>query len=186
MQKTEGGINQPPMLLLGHVFKEQNVLLLPRRNSMRKKHGILITCLLLLILCCTGCEQLMMKQDRITVNIMVAVPISVIDARNAPVEASVVDGVKVLIEILRDGKDRLVFERIVQNGVCQATGSFELTQGQVITSTATLQTGYGEYQPVAPGTVTLTWETVNSSKNYGGVYNWYPTITLQMKEKNSG
>ena len=143
----------------------------------------MIPCVLLLMFCCAGCEQLMMKPDKVAVNIMVAVSMNVVDANNRPVEANVVDGVKVTIEILRNGKDRLVFDRVVQNGACQATGNFELSQGQFITCTAMLQSGYGIYQPVAPGTVTLTWETVNASKNYGGVYNWYPTITLQMKEQ---
>jgi hypothetical protein len=144
---------------------------------------ILLPCVLLLTFCCAGCEQLMMKQDKVTVNIMLAVSMNVVDADNKPVEASVVDGVKVTIEIFRNGKDRLVFDRVVQNGACQATGNFELSDGQFITCTATLQSGYGTYQPVAPGSVSLTWETVNASKNYGGIYNWYPTIILQMKSQ---
>ncbi|MBN1861267.1 MAG: hypothetical protein JW840_07395 [Candidatus Thermoplasmatota archaeon] len=150
---------------------------------MRRQLRIIIPCVLLLIFCCAGCEQLMMKQDKVTVNIMLAVSMNVLDADNRPVEASVVDGVKVTTEIQRNGKDRLVFDRVVQNGACQATASFEISQGQFITCTATLQSGYGDYQPVTPGTVTLTWETVNASKNYGGIYNWYPTITLQMKSE---
>jgi len=122
-----------------------------------------------------------MKQDRISVNIMVAVNIQFLDVDNNVVQKTT-DGLKVNIEIVKNGRDRLVFERIMQNGLCQATGDFELTEGSYIECNASIKDENRLYHQVFPGYAKLTWDTVNSSTNFGGVYNWYPKILITVKE----
>jgi hypothetical protein len=122
-----------------------------------------------------------MKQDRVSVNIMVAVNIQFLDAEQHPIQKNT-DGMTVTIFIKRNNKDQLVFERIMQNGLCQATGDFTLTPGQYIECTAHLKDENHLYTQIFPGNAKLMWETVNSTTNYGGVYNWYPKITILLQE----
>jgi hypothetical protein len=140
--------------------------------------GIGLFCLFVWL---SGCETLETQPDRITVNVMTSIRVILLDEQNNQIENSV-DGVSVTIEIIKDRKDRLVFQRIVQNGLCQATASFVLSKGQFIECTATIQEGYQGFHPVAPGVATLAWETAIASVNMGGVYNWYPEILLHMKQ----
>jgi len=136
---------------------------------------------LLIAVCLSGCDQLIMKQDQVTVNIMVAVNIQFLDAEQHPIQKNT-DGMTVTIFITRNNKDQLVFERIMQNELCQATGDFTLTPGQSIECTAHLKDENHLYNQIFPGYAELTWETVNSTTNYGGVYNWYPKITILLQE----
>ena len=137
--------------------------------------------LLVLTLCFSGCDQLIMKPDHISVNIMVAVNIQFLDANNNIIQKNT-DGLTVTIYILKNGQDRLVFERIMQNGLCQATGDFSLSKGNFIECTADIKDENNVYDQVFQGYAKLTWETVSASTNFGGVYNWYPKITLTLKE----
>ncbi|MCX6671743.1 MAG: hypothetical protein NTX92_07475 [Euryarchaeota archaeon] len=136
---------------------------------------------LFLTLCFSGCDQLIMKPDHISVNIMVAVNIQFLDANNNIIQKNT-DGLTVTIYILKNGQDRLVFERIMQNGLCQATGDFSLSKGNFIECTADIKDENNVYDQVFQGYAKLTWETVSASTNFGGVYNWYPKITLTLKE----
>jgi hypothetical protein len=122
-----------------------------------------------------------MKPDHISVNIMVAVNIQFLDANNNIIQKNT-DGLTVTIYILKNGQDRLVFERIMQNGLCQATGDFSLSKGNFIECTADIKDENNVYDQVFQGYAKLTWETVSASTNFGGVYNWYPKITLTLKE----
>ena len=137
--------------------------------------------LLILTLCFSGCDQLIMKPDHISVNIMVAVNIQFLDANNNIIQKNT-DGLAVTIYILKNGQDRLVFERIMQNGLCQATGDFSLSKGNFIECTVDIKDENNVYDQVFQGYAKLTWETVSASTNFGGVYNWYPKITLTLKE----
>lgn len=137
--------------------------------------------LLFLTLCFSGCDQLIMKPDHISVNIMVAISIQFLDEHQTLITKNT-DGMTVSIEITRDGKDRLVFERIMQNGLCQATGDFELSKNQFIECTANIKDENHQYTQAFQGYAKLNWDTVNSSTNYGGVYNWYPKITVILNE----
>ncbi len=112
---------------------------------------------------------------------MVAVQIQILDANNNILQKST-DGLIVIIEIMKNGQDRLVFERIMQNGLCQATGDFELSKSDSIECTANIKDQQGNYHQVSQGYDKLTWDTVNASSNFGGVYNWYPKITITLKE----
>jgi hypothetical protein len=140
--------------------------------------GIVLLCLIVWF---SGCEKLITKPDAITVNVMTAVWVSLIDEQNNPIQKDV-DAVAVIIEITKNKKDRLVFERIIQNNLCQATASFVLSEGHFIECTATVQGGYQGFYPVAPGVATLSWETAIASVNMGGVYNWHPDIFIYMKQ----
>jgi hypothetical protein len=137
--------------------------------------------LLVLTLCFSGCDQLIMKPDHISINIMVAVNIQFLDANNNIIQKNT-DGLTVTIYILKNGQDRLVFERIMQNGLCQATGDFSLSKGNFIECTADIKDENNVYDQVFQGYAKLTWETVSASTNFGGVYNWYPKITITLKE----
>jgi hypothetical protein len=147
---------------------------------MRKQLAIMGICVLSITLCFSGCEKIGMKSDHITVNIMAAVFVKIVDANNTIMNISV-DGISVTIKMIKNGADQLAFERIVQNGLCQATGVFDLYKDQFIECNATVQSGYNNYYPVGPGSAMLTWETVNGSANSGNMYNWYPHIFLYMK-----
>lgn len=148
---------------------------------MRKQTITIVVSLFFLILCCSGCEQLIIKPDHISVNIMVAVNIVFLDANNNIIQKNT-DAVTVIIIIQKNGRDRLVFERMMQNELCQATGDFELSDGNYIECTASIKDENHVYNQVFQGYAKLTWETVNASTNFGGVYNWYPKITITLKE----
>jgi hypothetical protein len=149
---------------------------------MRKQLAIMGIGVLLIALCLSGCDQLLStKPDHITVNTMATVSVNLVDANNNILNISA-DGVSVTIIMTRNGDNQLAFERIVQNRQCQATGVIVLSKGQYIECTATVQSGYNDYYPVAPGYAKLTWDTVNASTNIGGMYSWYPDITIQMKK----
>jgi hypothetical protein len=148
---------------------------------MRKQMGIVGIGVLLITLCFSGCDELGTKPDSVTVNAMAAVYVKMVDADNKEMTISV-DGISVFIEMTKQGRDRLIFDRIVQGGLCQATGSFELSKGEWINCTATVQGGYQGYYPVTPATALLTWDTVNASTNFGAMYQWYPKLTITMKK----
>jgi hypothetical protein len=152
---------------------------------MRKPWVMIGTCFLLISLCISGCDQLLnTKPNHITVNVMVAVYVTMLDAQNNIVNIST-DGIPVTIIMTKNGGDQLVFQRIMQGGLCQATGVIDLSRGQYIECNATVQGGYNNYYPVAPGFVKLSWDTVNASTNYGDMYSWYPHLTIQMKQQSS-
>jgi hypothetical protein len=148
---------------------------------MQKLAGVMGVGLLLISLCCSGCEELQMKSDHVTVNVMAAISVKVVDADNRELNVNV-DGMSVFIEMTKQGRDRLVFDRIIQAGLCQATGTFEMTKGQWINCTATVQGSYMGYYAVAPVTAMLSWDTVNASVNFGAMYHWYPELTITMKK----
>lgn len=150
---------------------------------MKKQRVMIIgTCFLLISLSVSGCDQLLSpKQSQITVNVMVAVYVTMLDAHNTVVNIST-DGIPVTIIMTKNGGDQLVYQRIMQRGLCQATGVMDLLKGQYIECNATVQGGYDNYYPVASGYAKLTWDTVNASTNFGDMYSWYPHITIQMKQ----
>ena len=140
--------------------------------------------MLFLTLCFSGCEEIGMKPDSVTVNVMAAVYVKMVDAENKEMTISV-DGISVFIEMMKQGRDRLVFDRIVQGGLCQATGSYTLSKGEWINCTATVQGSYMGFYPVAPASALLSWDTVNASVNFGGMYHWYPEMIITMKKGSS-
>ena len=148
---------------------------------MRKLVGMVGIGVLLFMLCFSGCEELGTKPDSVTVNAMAAAFVKLVDANNTMMNISV-DGISVSFEMTKQGGDRLVFDRIVQGGLCQATGSYVLSKGEWINCTATVQGGYQGYYPVTPATALLTWDTVNASTNFGAMYHWYPELTITMKK----
>jgi hypothetical protein len=150
---------------------------------MRKQLAILGTSVLLLTISCSGCDQLINKPNRITVNIMAAVYVNAVDAAYRNVSVSV-DGITVTIFMTRNGGNRLAFDRIVQNGLCQATGVQVFSEGETIEVTAIVQGNYSGYHPVAPGTARLEWETASASVNIGGMYDWYPHIFIKMQKES--
>ena len=151
-------------------------------NRMKKQKVMIGIFLVLMSLCISGCDQLLGNHpDHVTVNVMVAVYITMIDAHNQVVDIKT-NGLPVTIFMTKNGGDQRVFERIMQGGLCQATGVIELSKGQYIECNVTCKSGYDNFYQVAPGYAKLTWDTVNSSTNFGDMYNWYPHITIQMKQ----
>jgi len=151
-------------------------------NRMKKHMMMLGIFLVLMSLYVSGCDQLLSKHpDHITVNVMVAVYITMLDAHQNIVNISP-NGLAVTIIMTKNGGDQLVFERIMQGGLCQATGVIQLSKNQYIECNATVKGSYDNYYPVASGYVKLTWDMVNASTNYGDMYSWYPHITIQMQQ----
>ncbi|MCX6660979.1 MAG: hypothetical protein NTY91_00335 [Euryarchaeota archaeon] len=124
---------------------------------------------------------MIIKPDHFSINIMVAVNMQFLDANNNIIQKNT-DGMIVTIKIIKNGQDQLVFERIMQIGLCQATGDFELSDGQYIECTANIKDENHLYHQAFQGYAKLTWETVNAATNFGGVYNWYPKITVILNE----
>jgi hypothetical protein len=152
-------------------------------KGMKKQWMIIGTCALLVSMGLSGCDQLLStKPNHVTVNVMVAVYVTMLDEHNNIVNIST-NGIPVTIIMTKNGGDQLVFQRIVQGGLCQATGVIDLSKGQYIECNATVQGGYDNYYPVAPGYAKLTWDTVNASTNYGDMYSWYPHLTIDMKQQ---
>jgi hypothetical protein len=151
---------------------------------MRKHLVIMLTCVLFLTLCYSGCEQFLTKSDHVEVNVMLTVSINAVDENYNPVNISLW-GQLVKIEVLKNAQYRLLFDRYVQNGSCQASCSYTLNQGESIKCLATLPNGFNNYYPVNTGNVTLTWETAHANINSGGVYNWCPYITIIMMRNST-
>jgi hypothetical protein len=112
---------------------------------------------------------------------MVAVSIQYVDVHNALIQKNT-DGMPITIVITRNGQNQLVFERIMQNGLCQATGDFELSEGSYIECTANVKNDNQIYTQITQGYAKLVWETVNASTNFAGVYNWYPKLIILLQE----
>lgn len=148
---------------------------------MRRWFGIALICLLFVTLCFSGCDDLGTKPDSVTVNVMAAVYVRFVDEQNHEVTMSP-DSIRVSVEMTKDGHDRLVFSRIVQQGLCQATASYTMTKGQSIACTATIEESFMGYTMASPATAHLSWATVNASVNFGGMYHWYPEMTITMKK----
>ena len=139
--------------------------------------------LVLCTLCVSGCDKLPRNTpSHITVNIMAAVYITTIDAHDQAVNVTT-DALPVTIVMTKNGGDQLVFQRVMQGGLCQATGVIDLSKGQYIECTVTCQSGYNNFYQVAPGYAKLSWDAVNSSENYGDMYSWYPHLTITMKQQ---
>ena len=137
----------------------------------------MISCMLFLTLGLSGCEHFFTKSDHVEVNVMLTVSINAVDENYNPVNISLW-GQLVKIEILKNAQYRMLFDRYLKNGSCQASCSYTLTQGEIIKCLATLANGY-------TGNSTLTWETAQTNMNLGGVYNWYPHITIIMKQDSA-
>jgi hypothetical protein len=150
---------------------------------MRRRLGIIGISLLLVLVCCSGCDQFMTKPEHVTVNVMTAVYIRFVDEENNEVVESP-DGLPVTIEMTKQGTDRLVFHRIVQQGLCQGTGSYEVSKGESILCTATATASWIGFSPVGTVSAQLSWETINASANFGGMYHWYPELTITMKKES--
>lgn len=144
---------------------------------MPRKTILLGIALISIILCFSGCDQLIIKPDHISVNIMVAVNIQFLDSNNNVIQKTT-DGMMVIIKIIKNGREQLVFERIMQNGLCQATGDFELSKNDYLECTANIKNEEHLYNQIFQGYAKLEWETVEASTNFGGVYNWYPKVTI--------
>lgn len=136
--------------------------------------------LFLLVLLFSGCDRLQTEKDSLTVNVMAMVTITLLDENNQQIDQNI-DGAAVSIEIIKNGQDRFVYDRILQKGICQATASFTLTKGQYVECSATVPKGYQDFVPIAPAHALLLWETAEASANMGGVYNWYNEMTIIMK-----
>lgn len=151
---------------------------------MKKKLIISITCILFLTSCYSGCEQFLNKPDKISVNVMVAVFFDVVDVNNNPVNISV-DGAEVTIKILKNGDNYFVYKRIVQNNLCQASDNFQIIKGDTIECVVTVPNEYNNCHPMNNGSAMLTWETAQANMGITGLYNWYPHITIIMKQNST-
>ena len=147
---------------------------------MKKQLAIMVTCVLFLTLSLSGCEQFVNKPDHVEVNVMVAVSITVVDENYNPVNINC-DGTLVKIEVSKTGENQYMFERYVQNGYGRASCSYTLTQGQSINCIATILYTFINGSVIEIGNSTLTWETAYANMDLGGVYNWYPYITITIR-----
>jgi hypothetical protein len=148
---------------------------------MKKQLAIMVTCVLFLTLSLSGCEQFFNKPDHVEVNVMVAVFINVVDENYNPVNISLT-GAYVEVEVSKSGKEHMLFKRYVQNNLCQVSCSYKLTPGQSIECFVTVPNGFNNYYPVNVGNATLTWETAQAHMELSGLYNWFPHITIIMKQ----
>ncbi|VVB62341.1 Uncharacterised protein [uncultured archaeon] len=151
---------------------------------MKKQLTIMITCMLFLTLYISGCEQLFNKSDSVKVNVMVAVFVNAVDENYTPVNISFT-GMEVKINLSKNGKDNLSFERLIQNNLCRVTCTYTLAQGESIECLATIPNGFNNYYPINTGNATLTWKVAQANMDYTGLYNWYPNITIIMMQNST-
>ena len=137
--------------------------------------------MLFLTLYLSGCEQLFNKSDQVKVNVMLTVTLNVIDENHIPINSSL-NGAKVIIEAYKNETHYVPLERLIQNNQCQATYSVILTQGESFQCIVTVPNGFSGYYPIANGSAILTWETAQANMDFSGLYNWYPHITIIMKQ----
>jgi len=148
---------------------------------MEKKFVIIGIIAILINVGLSGCEQFFTDSDLVRVNVMVAVMFTVVDEEYTPLNISL-DGAKVVIKVFKNGLDRMLFERIVQKGLCRATDSVQLTKGDWIQCIVIVPDGYRNCYPITNGSALLNWENAHANMNLAGVYNWYPHITITMMQ----
>jgi hypothetical protein len=129
----------------------------------------------------TGCETLQTKPNELMVNVMVTVFVDLFDEQDQKIIKNI-DGLTMKIEIIKNGKDRFVYERILQQGKCQATASFNLYKDQYVECIATVPDEYQGFTQAEPAYIRLNWETADSSASMTRVYNWYADMTLTLKK----
>lgn len=144
---------------------------------------IVILCLLCVTVCFSGCEQFYSDSEQVRVNVMVAVSFTVVDEAYTPLNVSL-DGAKVYIKVLKNGSNRVLFERFIQNNLCQATDSVELQRGEWIECLVNFPSGFRDCYPLTNGSALLTWETATAQMNLAGVYNWYPHISMTLMQRS--
>jgi hypothetical protein len=128
-----------------------------------------------------GCETLQTRPDELTVNVMVTVFVDLFDEHGQNIIKNV-DGMPMKIEIIKNGNDRFVYERILQQGKCQATGSFTLYKDQYVECSASVTGQYQGFIQTEPVSIYLSWETANDSASMTRVYNWFADLTLNLKK----
>jgi hypothetical protein len=151
-----------------------------RKEEMRNQVRVIGLGVLLVTLCLSGCSEFETKTNQITVNVMAAVTVNMVDTNNNIIPNGA-DGVSVHIEMVNSGGQRLFFDRIVQGGLCQATGVIDFSKGQRINCSAAIQGSYQGFSPVGPDYEILSWDAVNGSQNIGGMYDWYPKLVIILR-----
>lgn len=134
---------------------------------------------LFLIIFHSGCETLQTKPNELTVNVMVTVFVDLFDEHGQKIIRNI-DGMPMKIEIIKNGNDRFVYQRILQQGKCQATESFTLYKDQYIECRATVPDDYQVFEQTEPAYLRLNWETANTSVSMTRVYNWFADMTLTL------
>lgn len=166
-----------------YILKQKHVLMFVGEGAMRRSGTVMGIGLLLVLVWCSGCEELGTKPDVVTVNVMAAIYVKLVDSHNNEVKMSA-DGVSVFIEMTKQGEGRLIFDRVVQQGLCQATGSYRMSKGEWINCTALVKDSFMGFSAVAPASALLSWATVNASVSLVDVYHWYPELTITMKQES--
>ena len=136
---------------------------------------------LFLIIFHSGCETLQTKPNELTVNVMVTVFVDLFDEHGQKIIRNI-DGMPMKIEIIKNGNDRFVYQRILQQGKCQATESFTLYKDQYIECKATIPDDYQVFKQTEPAYIRLNWENANGSASMTRVYNWFADMTLTLIE----
>lgn len=136
---------------------------------MRKQLVIMGVCLLFLTLCFSGCEEIGMKPDYITVIVDVWVQVNLLSPDDKILQENV-KGPQITIKMQKDRGEQFTFERNTTLGYCMAIGSFILYREQFIECTATVQGGYKDFYPLAPAYKMLSWEDVYPSHDFGENY----------------
>ena len=150
---------------------------------MKKQIFAIGAILLFITLNFSGCEEIGMKPDYITVNVFVTVYVNLYTSEDTKAEG-LPENISVSIKMQKDRGEQLTFEKTTDiTGACEASGSFKLYKEQFIECTATIQGGYKDFYPLAPAYKMLSWDEVYPENDFGKTYSWY--IELFVKMTNS-
>jgi len=153
---------------------------------MRKQLVIMGVCLLFITLCFSGCEELGMKPDYITVVCVIQANVYLLDKNNNMLTERPI-GLLINVEITKAGGENYNSERTVTEygtiGVARCT--FKLYKEQDIEAVLRVQGGYKDFYPVAAVHFkTLTWAEVESV-GFGETYSWMPMFQIGLKNETA-
>lgn len=147
---------------------------------MRKSVFSIGILLIFLTLNFSGCEEIGMKPDYITVIVDVWAYVNLVNPDDTILQENV-KGPQMTIFMQKDRGQQFTFERNTTLGYCMAIGTFKLYREQFIECTATVQGGYKDFYPLAPAYKMLSWEDVYPSHDFGEEYTWRINLVVLMK-----
>jgi len=152
---------------------------------MNKQLSVIFMTITFLTLCYSGCQELDVKPDYITVKCRAEIISYIVDKNNNTL-GEVPIGLTIKVDFIKDGGERFtqqcVVEAFGEGTEYSNTFSFKLYKEQPIEAIISVQGGYKDYDPiVAVQSKTLTWAQVKASVDFGGEYSWTPSFDVVLQ-----
>jgi hypothetical protein len=158
-------------------------------KNMKKQLIVIFVVITFLMLCFSGCQQLEVKPDYITVKCRAEIISYIIDKNNNTIEETPV-GLTIKVDFIKDGGERFTHQCVVEEfgegTEYSETVSFKLYKEQPIEAVISVQGGYKDYDPLlAVQYKTLAWAQVKASADFGGEYSWTPSFEVILQNSTA-